>query len=281
MTPNRIGEPIPSFLFSADRHTGHDRFDAWQHEVAQLFDVAPVADMPSFEGIIDGYMLDGMLVARNQFSEQKYSRDRRLVARTGLDAYLVQLYTDGGFDGYADNAEMSVRAGDVCVFDLTDTLATQAMQSSTVSLVIPKLLVDRHWNARAPVNGLVIEGATALGQVMGAHLAALSSAMPDVTVSEAPVIAAMTARLIADCLAHCTSGGGLSARPVTTGPARTRHRLYSWKPGIAGPVARYDLQGVECLTSAPLSRVQRQGAGSCAAFWNSGCAWPSTSCPIR
>jgi AraC-like DNA-binding protein len=178
--------------------------------VAQLFDVAPVADIPSFEGVIDGYMLDGMLVARTQFSEQKYSRDRRLVAQTGLDAYLVQLYTDGGFDGYADDAEMSMRAGDVCVFDLTETLATQAMQSSTVSLVIPKLLIDRHWSARAPVNGLVIEGRTALGQLMGAHLATLSRAMPDVTVAEAPVIAMTTTRMVADCLAHCTSGGGLS-----------------------------------------------------------------------
>jgi AraC-like DNA-binding protein len=207
MAAETSGEAIPSFFFSADRHRGLDRFGAWQHEVAQLFDVAPVADIPSFQGAIDGFMLDGMLVARNQFSEQKYRRDRRLVARTGLDAYLVQLYTAGGFDGYADNTEISVRAGDVCVFDLTETLATQAAQSATVSLVIPKLLIDRHWNARAPVNGLVIQGATALGQVMGAHLSALSKAMPTVTVGEAPIIAATTARLVADCLTHCTSGG--------------------------------------------------------------------------
>jgi AraC-like DNA-binding protein len=205
-----IDEPIPFFAFSAEHHTGRDRFDAWQHEVAQLFDAAPVGDTPSFEGAIDGYLLDGMLVARTQFSEQTYRRDRRLVARTGLDAYLVQLYTGGGFDGYADAAEISVRAGDVCVFDMSDTLATRAMRSSTVSLVIPKLLVDRHWNARAPVNGLVIPGRGALGQVMGAHLAALSKAMPDVKAGEAPIIAATTARLVADCLAHCTSGGDLS-----------------------------------------------------------------------
>lgn len=202
--------PIPSFLFSAARYAGHDRFDAWQHEVAQLFDVAPVAELPSFEGVIGGYLLDGMLVAETHFSGQKYRRDRRLVAQTGLDAYLVQLYTGGGFDGYADAAEMTVRAGDVCVFDMNDTLATQAMRSSTVSLVIPKLLVDRHWNARAPVNGLVIRGATALGQVLGAHLAALHKAMPGVTAREAPVLAANTARLVASALAYSTSGDGMA-----------------------------------------------------------------------
>jgi len=133
-----------------------------------------------------------------------------LVARTGLDAYMVQLYTGGGFDGHADGAEMSVRAGDVCVFDLTDTLATQAVHSSTVTLVIPKLLVDRHWDARAPVNGLVIGGATALGQLMGAHLAALNKAMPSVTVDEAPVVATTTAQMVASTFAYCTSGDDLT-----------------------------------------------------------------------
>ena len=210
MTVDPNDEPIPSFAFSAERYAGRDRFDAWQHEVAQLFDVAPVDDIASFEATIDGYLVDDILVAQTHFSGQKYHRDRRLVARTGLDAYLIQLYTGGGFDGHADAAEMSVRAGDVCVFDTTDTLATHAIQSSTVTLVIPKFLVDRHWNARASVNGLVIPGRTALGLLMGAHLAALTKAMPDVKAAEAPVIAATTARMVADCLAHCTSGGGLS-----------------------------------------------------------------------
>jgi len=205
-----IDEPIPSFRFAAERHAERERFDAWQHEVAQLFDVAPLAEISPFEGTIGGYLVDGMLVAATHFSGQKYRRDRRLVARTGLDAYLVQLYTGGGFDGYADATAMSVRAGDVCVFDMSDTLATQATQSSTVTLVIPKLLVDCHWNARAPVNGLTIRGATALGQVLGAHLAALNKAMPDLTAREAPVIAANTARMVASSLAYCTSRDGMA-----------------------------------------------------------------------
>jgi AraC-like DNA-binding protein len=214
MTTDPNDASIPSFVFSAERHAKHERFDAWRHEVAQLFDAAPVNDDPFFKGTIDGYLLDGILVGRAQFSGQTYRRDRHLVARTGLDAYLVQLYTDGGFDGYAGAAEMSVRAGDICVFDTTETLATQAMQSSTVTLVVPKILVDRHWNTRAPVNGLVIPGRGALSQVVGAHLAALSKAVPDVKASEAPVIAATTARLIADCLAHSCSGGDSSQRAL-------------------------------------------------------------------
>lgn len=203
-------ELIPSFLFSAAELSERDRFDAWQHEVAQLFDVAPAAEPRRFEGTIQGHLMDGMLVATNRFSGQEFRRDRRLVAKTGLDAYLVQLYTGGGFDGYADAAEMSVRAGDVCVFDLTDTLSTQASQSSTVSLVIPKLLIDRHWHARAPANGLVIQGRTALGQLMGAHLAALSKAVLDMTPGEAPLMAETTARLTAGCLNHFAGGDAMA-----------------------------------------------------------------------
>jgi AraC-like DNA-binding protein len=210
MTSDLDSAPIPSFAFSAGQYSGHDRFGAWQHQVAQLFVVSPTESLPTFEGDITGYMLDGILVAQNGFSGQKYRRDRRLVAQTGLDAYMVQLYTSGGFDGHADHKEMSVRAGDVCVFDLADTLATEATRSSTVSLVVPKLMVDRHWNARTPVNGMVIAGHTALGQVMGAHLAALNRAMPDVKSDEAPVLAATTARLIADALAYNTGGGSVN-----------------------------------------------------------------------
>lgn len=122
----------------------------------------------------------------------------------------MQLYVAGGFDGYADSKEMTVRPGDVCVFDMNETLATQAVQSSAVTVVIPKLLVDRHWNARGSANGLVLPGTSALGHIVGAHLAALVRASPNVTVQEAPVVAEATARLAAAALAHCATGDGMA-----------------------------------------------------------------------
>ncbi len=208
MTSDPDDPPIPSFLYSAETHSGADRFDSWQGEVAQLFEVAPQSDAQAYRGSLNGHLMDGIVVARTLLAAQEFRRDRRLVAQSGLDAYLLQLYTGGGFQGYADDKEMLVRAGDVCVFDLTGTLSTRAPDSSNVTLVIPKLLVDRHWNARAPVNGLVISGQTALGQLMGSHLTALSKAVPRMTAREAPLVADTTSRMLAGCLAHFTTDDG-------------------------------------------------------------------------
>jgi len=210
------GDPLlPSFIFSTAPQTSTQGFDSWAAEVSPLFEVAPPAeDGREFFGEIDGFLLDGIVIGNVRFGDQRYRRDRRLVAETLLDSYLVQYYADGGFDGTADDKDISVRPQDVCVFDLTSTLSTSARRSSGVTLIIPKSLVDRHWKADAPVNGLTMSGQSAIGRLLGAHMATLGQSASQIRMNEAGTIALGVAQLVASSLAFATSRREYDPKPL-------------------------------------------------------------------
>jgi AraC-like DNA-binding protein len=212
-------QPLDSFSFRTEEQARHRRFDAWSEELAPLFDTAPLADRDAFDGEIRGFLLDGIIVARARFGAQRYRRDRQLSLGAHQDNYLVQFYTEGGFQGQASGRLISVRPGDVCVFDLAATLATEAADSACVTLVVPKRLVDRHWRPGPPVSGVTFAGRTTLGQVLGSHLATLARGMDWATATEAPVLATAVAQLVASAL-------GWSQAAAEYDPAPLRKALF-------------------------------------------------------
>jgi AraC-like DNA-binding protein len=201
------------FAFSTASHPRREGFEAWAQQVAPLFQTAPVSDPPSYRAELDGFLLDEIIIGRTRFDAQRYRRDRQLAAGVLQDNYLVQLYVEGGFAGEADDRPVAVRAGDVCVFDLAGTLATEAAPSACVSLVIPKRLIDHRWNAAASVNGLMLPGDSLLGQLLGAHLVALARGADKATAAEAPYVADATAQLVASVMA-CSRAADLDPSPL-------------------------------------------------------------------
>lgn len=206
---------LPSFLFSTGAYSQREGFDAWAAEVSPLFGVATDDESRTgFSGAIEGFLLDGIVVSNVCFDGQRYVRDRRLAARSVLDSYLVQYYAEGGFCGTADDAEVSVKGGDVCIFDLTATLSTCAQRSSGVTLVIPKDLVDRHWRGGVSVNGLTLSSQESIGRLLGAHLATLGRCAATTRAEEAGTIALGVAQLIASSMAFATSSREFDPKPL-------------------------------------------------------------------
>lgn len=130
-----------------------------------------------------------------------FDRSPALVARSGLDHILVQLYTEGSFSGMAGSRPVSVVAGDICVFDLTDTISTRSTSFCNYSLLIPREALHSALDDLSPLHGMVVPSATPLAGILAEYIISLSRRVPTLDAREALLAAQATAALTSTVLA--------------------------------------------------------------------------------
>jgi AraC-like DNA-binding protein len=198
--------PLPSTTFKTDQPSAEARFEAWRSSISVVFDVAPVDRAPpdNFEASVTARHLGALLVGDLHFGSQQFARSAARVARDGVDHYLVQWYRSGGFVGQRDGGvDLSVRAGDITVFDLSRTQQTYADPSHVLSIVLSREIADetfRSGDTGADLHGAVLRGHTALGGLLRDYFQSLQQRLPAVTQSEAPAVVQATAQILAACL---------------------------------------------------------------------------------
>ena len=196
------GERLPSSLFSTDQFPQRDQFDAWRASIGVIFDVAPPRRPRrniALHASIRAYNLGELIVAATSFDAQQYSRDRRRIASDGLDHYLVQLYLRGGLAGTAHKKDLALRANDLQILDLSQPLLTHNESSATVSIVVPRTLLDDAIGRRTNLHGLVLRREAALGGLMGDYLKSVVRRAESLTTEEAPLVSRSIVEMIARC----------------------------------------------------------------------------------
>ena len=197
-----IGELVPRFGFQAVDLEPDANAAAWREAVATLFDVDELAagEAGPFQADLVTYAMGSVVLGITRASGQRFHRSLDTVARSGIDHVIVQLYTRGGYDGVAGERPMRVRAGDVCLFDLAQTLETRATPFENLTLVAPRpKLVARFAHPEA-LHGLVLPRANVMAAVIGRHLQALAELAPRMTLSECEAIIEGSVDLITACL---------------------------------------------------------------------------------
>lgn len=203
-----------SFSFSTGALKTSERVAAWNEQLEPLFEADPACAGSGFRAAMTGTVAGGMIVGTTHFSAQKFRRTPARVSRSNLDHYLVQIYTEGGCRGLAGGREFDLRSGDIVVFDLADTLATSAGDSSTLSLVLPRAGVDRHQHGIGHCNGLILPGRSALGEMLSAHLHKLVAALPLADAAATEHAAEATAALLASCLGASRPNADYCSAPL-------------------------------------------------------------------
>ncbi|MCW4115536.1 AraC family transcriptional regulator [Aurantimonas sp. MSK8Z-1] len=115
-----------------------DRFAVWSLLVRPLFEVSlPSADaMDGFDASVSIRFLGDDLVARATSKAQRFLRDDIEALPGGWDHIVIQLYYEGGFTGSAAGRPVTVRTGDVVVFDLARRLETVAGDFANLTLIM-------------------------------------------------------------------------------------------------------------------------------------------------
>jgi AraC-like DNA-binding protein len=193
---------LPFSLFTTEEFSPRAQFDAWQHSISVIFDVAPLGPpkkASGFKASVRAYQLGDLYLGKVDFDGQRFLRKKHRAATDGLDHYLVQLYATGGLVGTAEDREVVLRAGDVQILDLGRSNATETKASSTIAIMVPRQMLREALPTAGDLHGLVLRGSEGMGALLADYMRLLLARADAITPSDAPLIAQATTKMIAAC----------------------------------------------------------------------------------
>ncbi|GGF82340.1 transcriptional regulator [Azorhizobium oxalatiphilum] len=221
-------------------------FEGWQHIVAPVFDVVPVAPDLPFSASYEAYHLGDILVGIGSFDATHFSRSRARIQRDGLDHVMVQIYLQGGYTGDLGARSVTVSAGEVVTLDMTRELRTRSEPSVNITLLIPRDEVSGrvvpHGNLNADR-----EHEMACG-LFADHMRALARHLPTVRHSAAVHVADATVSLYRAALSRTPDDLEAASEPMHDALLLRARRL------VEARLMREDLSAISLAKELRVSR---------------------------
>lgn len=202
---------------------GEVAFAAYCQVTQEIFTCTLPQGMTPAEFQLDmtAWHLGTVMLGSIRASALAFDRSASIVTASGMDHLMVQLYTEGGFTGTAGDGAITVAPQDVCVFDLTQTLRTQASAFHNLTLLVPRAYVAAAVEDVAALHGLVLRGHDPLTELLAEHLRALAARVPRLQSTRAARAAARgTVALITTMLATATPQTRARAGAASPSPHR-------------------------------------------------------------
>lgn len=202
-------------------------------------------------GVVDtvSWHLGNMMLGVFRGPPLIFRRSAALVATSGLDHILVQLYFEGGFTGSAGANPIRVVAGDICVFDLSDTLETWSSRFANVSLLFSRDEFRPFLQDPAQLHGVVLAAGDPLTDLLGDYLLSLTQRAGSLSVRQARLAAGATVALAGAVLAGRPADP--DRRPVCSQPSDLR-RIGTY---VDAHIADPRLNAAQIATCLGLSRA--------------------------
>jgi len=134
--------PLPRLYYVTTGLDEANAFATWSAVIAPLFEpraAGPGKKTPT--GSASGVIIGSIIIAKVAFTAQDFVRDAGRIAVTP-DHLLLHLYLTGGFNGEITGQQTTIGPGKVAMIDLAYPVNTRAFASSTVSLIVPRALLD-------------------------------------------------------------------------------------------------------------------------------------------
>jgi AraC-like DNA-binding protein len=193
---------LPSFSFDGSAvSSAEEAFWTWRSITAPLFDVA-LADPQAADAFpvkVDSHHLGPIVLGSVTAPGQQFRRSPLTIARSGVDHYLVQLYSQGGYTGEVEGRPIQIRPGDVSILDLSRTLQTQAQDFSNLNFIVPRTVLEPLLKYPDGLHGIVLSGQTGLGHVLATYMNTIHQSAGTLSAEDGAAISEATASLIAGC----------------------------------------------------------------------------------
>ncbi|VXC41139.1 helix-turn-helix transcriptional regulator [Sphingomonas sp. AX6] len=200
----RAGVPLAVFSMEADATAPGEQLAIWRAATAPLFDSSPVGgEQEAFVALIRSYSIGPLLFGRTSSVALHFVRDHAVVARSGVDHLLVQLYVAGGYRGTTSTGPILVEPGDISVLDLAETFETVATGAfDNLNLIVPRAMLAQAGIDVETLHGMVFPRDHALTQFLGNHFVALDGLADTMTVADGEAAADVAFSLLAASLRH-------------------------------------------------------------------------------
>ncbi|WP_091717664.1 helix-turn-helix domain-containing protein [Methylobacterium phyllostachyos] len=186
-----------SVLQLDDERPGLHQAAAWRDAVAPFWSFAiRREDVAEFRGRSHVQHLGNAILCRAGASGLRFTRDRALVARMGVDHILAHVRLSGRSRVEAGGAAQDCGPGDICLLDLSRPLAAQSTDYQALTVVLPRGLFGADQAMLDALHGQVIRGASPFGRMLNDHLRALDAHAPGFSERESGAAARATAVLL-------------------------------------------------------------------------------------
>ena len=149
------------------------RLEAWHENMGVLFDLSTEDGSRQDNRIyarIDACSFGDTVFGVTEANTQRFVRNRKRIAREGIDHILVQLFLNGGGE---TRDGVRIRANDMLVIDLDQPHEMLNTDFANLTLVLPRDLHPRLSDLLAPLHGQHMTSADPMVRHVGAHLASL------------------------------------------------------------------------------------------------------------
>ncbi|TRL38693.1 helix-turn-helix domain-containing protein [Rhizobium straminoryzae] len=174
-----------------------ENFEYWRAGVSSLFEARPSKDeLENFRADLVSYNLGYFLIGKSSTTAQSFRRTRELVAATGVDHLLIQLYVGGECAYDADGGVAKGVRGDIVCFDLSRPMQSQTSDMDIISLVLPRSLLRLTPRVIDEMHGSRVMGDSTLGILLGEHMMSMAKVAPRLAGAEGRLAAEVASVLV-------------------------------------------------------------------------------------
>lgn len=133
-----------SSFFTVDNLPMHERYGVWKDSINCLFGVEAdktVRD-ENFTSSIESHLFGSLMLMDVKSRQQSFERAYNQIAGNGMDHYGVGLYTNGTVHCETGKGGTEIKRNGLIVYDLTQPFIAQTSDLQTLTLVMPRPLVE-------------------------------------------------------------------------------------------------------------------------------------------
>lgn len=172
--PTGTAHGVPCVRFDLDAEPAEHRFALYRSLAADVVDLTPLVDEATFRARAVQYLLDGIIVGRSPHDPVTYRRGDGHLADGTTDALCVQLFIAGSMRGVAgDHAGIDLHVGNVGVQDFAHPYAATTTHSDTLSVYVPRELVDAADTLYRHAPSIAFDRATPRGRALATAVTGL------------------------------------------------------------------------------------------------------------
>lgn len=216
MVNNRGVNLIDEVLVSTDLVEDSLRSDFWREVTRPFYETTPLpgSENPQLEGAIRSRQAVGLWFGSITFNAQRYNRDRRVIASSDLDQYLVAVVGGGGLSGDFAGASVTARSGDICVLDLAQPVQSDVTVGGMFSTLVPRQALAKA-TGYANLHGLVLKAHLPMTNLLTTYLGGLSGFGNQPSDDEAVAVQEALVTILAAALRGEQPDGSGDLRPLS------------------------------------------------------------------
>ncbi|KAF0280137.1 hypothetical protein BA897_05325 [Spiribacter roseus] len=194
----------PHAVFELDEVPTRERYEVWQDSISCIFEVDTARNRreEGFFARVDAHMLGPLMLARSATTEHDWQRNEAVMARDGMDHYMIQLFERGQMSWEVGAGRRELPRDGLVVFDLTRPAVSRTTDFCNLSLIIPRDLLEpqlrqpdsQHMRMLAPAHPTV--------RMLHDHMRMLKRFADCLTLQQASELLPVTLGMVSTCLNH-------------------------------------------------------------------------------